>query len=416
LSKLNMANFRYKAINRVGQPLQGQIQAETPESAKTMLAEQGCFVQEIEAQQSAAAEIQTEILPAGQLSNLKISEKHRVEFIGQMATALQAKLPLTTALDVVGGHHSFKKIKTLTAQIQRDVQAGQSLSQSMARFPRIFDSLHLSMVHTGEAVGQLDRSMGELAELGWRDYEIRNNILTASLYPAFVLGLGLVSVIIVITWILPQILGTLSVDIESLPWPTRVISHFSQFLRRGGWIVLLFAVFGGYLTHQWRKTSLGRYAWDSLILKVPVLGKVKQKWAVASFAKTLGILTRCGINILDALKIVRNTMNNEVLARDVDDLVQQVRTGSTLAQPLKKYGHFPPLLVQIVSVGEQTGQLDTLLLQAAEAFDRDTQTAVKRFMAVFPAFMILLLAILVGFIVAATLLPIVQLETALPGM
>ncbi len=412
-----MANFRYKAINRVGQPLQGQIQAESPESAKLMLTEQGCFVQEIEVQDDAAqTAAKPEALPSGQLSNLRISEKHRVEFFSQLATALQAKLPLTTALEVVGGHHPIKKIKLLTEQIQRDVQAGQSLSQSMARFHRIFDSLHLSMVHAGEAVGQLDRSMNELAELGLRNYEIRNNIFTASLYPGFVLGLGLVSVVVVITWILPQILGTLSVDFDSLPWPTRAISHLSDFLRRGGWLLLLLGLFGIYLTHQWRKTSLGRFAWDSLMLKIPVLGKVKQKWAVASFAKTLGILTRCGINILDALKIVRISRNNEVLARDVDDLAQQVRTGSTLAQPLQKYGHFPPLLVQIVSVGEQTGQLDALLLQAADAFDRDTQTAVKRFMAVFPAVMILVLAILVGFIVAATLLPIVQLETALPGI
>ena len=161
---------------------------------------------------------------------------------------------------------------------------------------------------------------------------------------------------------------------------------------------------------------MGRLFLDGLKLKSPFIGKLQQKWAVARFARTLGVLTQGGVDILDALKIVRNTVGNEVLARQIDHVANQVRKGSSLAEPLRESGQFPPLLVQIVAVGEETGQLAGLLLTAADSFDRDTRLAIKRFMAIFPSILILILALVVGFIVAATILPIVRLETAMPGL
>ena len=184
----------------------------------------------------------------------------------------------------------------------------------------------------------------------------------------------------------------------------------------GAWVILGGAFLLVVLIGRWKRTPTGRYAWDSLTLRIPILGPVKEKWAIARFARTLGTLGQGGVQILSALHIVRNSLGNEVLARQLDRATKQVRSGTPLANALSHTGRFPPLLLQIIHMGEQTGRLAELLNQAADSFDRDSQRAIKRFMALFPAILILILAVLIGFIVAATLLPILQIETAIPGL
>ncbi|MBN1845144.1 MAG: type II secretion system F family protein, partial [Sedimentisphaerales bacterium] len=350
-------------------------------------------------------------------SRIRLAEGDRAEFLRQFATALKAQLPLMTALQAVGQQNPHPTVKLLTRELSEMVKSGKSLSAAFTQYPRIFGRLHVAMVAAGESAGSLDDSMTQLANLTENDLEARRSIMTAALYPLFVLGLGLISLAIVITWILPKILQTLAADVPVLPWPTRAIMAFSDFLQTPtAWICLgaLAVVVLGFF--RWKYTPTGRYVWDNIKLHIPVLRTVQRKWAVSRFARTLSTLSRGGIHILDALQIVRNTLGNEVLAREVDKTIRRVRGGESLAQSLNQSGRFPPLLVQIVAVGEQTGQLADLLLQAAEAFDRDTQVAIKRFMSVFPATLIVILALIIGFIVAATLLPIVQIETAIPGL
>jgi type II secretory pathway component PulF len=407
-----MPIYQYKAMDRMGQVVQGQIEAESQQGAIAVLAEKGHFVDEI------VPRVYTSTGPKTSQKGfkLRLSDKDLSEFIWQFATALQSQLPLITALQVVGQQNPSQKVKGLVAGLTEMITSGRSLSEAMARYPRIFDNLHLSMVAAGEASGTLVQSMNQMAKLLERELEIRNNILTAALYPAFVLCLGLISIVIVVTWILPQILYTLAGDVSQLPWPTKVTLAISGFIKYYGLPLLGAGVVLAFLVKRWKKTALGKYSWDRIKLAIPVFNVVQRKWAVSRFARTLGTLMQEGINILEALQIVRDTLGNEVLAQDIDKLATQVRTGSGLSQPLVKSGRFPPLLIQIVSVGEETGSLAPLLLGAADAFDRDTQTAVKRFMAIFPAVLILILALVVGFIVAATLLPIVQIETAIPGL
>jgi type II secretory pathway component PulF len=160
--------------------------------------------------------------------------------------------------------------------------------------------------------------------------------------------------------------------------------------------------------------SEGRVTWDAFKLRVPILGSVLRTIAVGRFARTLGALTKGGVTILEALGVVRDTLGNEWLAREIDEVTEKVKTGTSLASPLSSSGHFPPLLVQIVSIGEQTGRLDELLLNAAETFDGEADAAITRFVAIFPAVLILLLALIIGFIIAATLLPVVTMSLS-PG-
>jgi len=175
-----------------------------------------------------------------------------------------------------------------------------------------------------------------------------------------------------------------------------------------GWIVIVLIVAGLYYLIKWTK-SKGRIKWDSFKLKIPLLGSVLRTIAVGRFARTLGALTKGGVTILEALSVVRDTMGNELLGREIDAVAEKVKGGESLAGPLDESGYFPPLLVQITSIGEQTGRLDELLLNAADTFDAEADAVINRFMAIFPAILILLLALVIGFIIAATLLPIVMM-------
>ncbi len=410
-----MAIFQYEAINRSGQSIHGRIEADSSQVAVSLLAEQGRFVSTIDLLTEEPGRSQ-----AGQYKvtvRLKLKNRERAEFIRQLATALQAQLPILAALDVVGRQNPSLRVKRLVAEVTVAVKSGQSLSYTFSQYQRSFDRLHTSLIGIGESSGELGRSISQLADLVEGELETRNNIMTAALYPFFVLCLGMLSIGIVVTWILPRVLSTISGDVDMLPWPTRVVLNISHFLSSPPGIIFIVSMcFLAILLSRWRKFGFGKLVYDSLKLKVPILGMVQRKWAVARFARTLGTLSVSGINILDSLAIVRNCLGNEILARDVDLVARQVRSGSSLAGPMRKSGLYPPLLVQIVTVGEQTGQLAPMLLNAADAFDRETNVAIGRFMAIFPAILITILALIIGFIVAATLLPIVQIETALPGL
>jgi type II secretory pathway component PulF len=199
-----------------------------------------------------------------------------------------------------------------------------------------------------------------------------------------------------------------------LPLPTRLLLAMSHFFTVcvttvQGWFFIALIISGFVYFRRWTKTA-GRLQWDSFKLKIPVFGSVLCSIAVGRFARTLGSLTQGGVTILEALSVVRDTLGNELLGSEIDRVAEKVRGGATLAEPLAQSGYFPPLLVQITAVGEQTGKLDELLLNAAETFDEQADAAINRFVAIYPAVLILLLALIVGFIIASTLLPLVMME------
>ena len=286
------------------------------------------------------------------------------------------------------------------------VSSGQSLSEAMAKYENIFSPLYISMVRVGETGGILEQTTAQLMGILERDEKIKTSMKNASAYPIFVLSLGIISVIVIITWILPNILATIGETV--LPWPTKVLLALSGFIKTYGWLVaVVIAVLWFYLA-KWTKTK-GRLKWDTFKLRIPILGSVLRTIAVGRFARTLGALTKGGVSILESLSIVRDTLGNELLGRGIDDVAENVKGGTSLAEPLTRSGYFPPLLVQITSIGEQTGELDELLLNAADTFDAEADAAIAKFIAIFPAVLILLLALVIGFIIIAILLPIVMM-------
>ena len=412
-----MGHYSYKAVDRGGMHVAGTVEAVDRRAAVATLSNQGHFVTELIEATGVRSGSEKAALDVGRLLKFgsgRVSSKDVLAITTQLSTALRAGLPLFTALELIRKQQRKAATKDLLGDLSNAVSSGQALSDALAKHTEVFSPLYVSMVRVGETGGILEQTSAQLAEMLVREEKIKTNMKNASAYPIFVLLLGLVSVTLVMTLILPRIIDSLGSDLSVLPLPTKILMGISGFVKGLfttfiGWVVLAGIGAGFHYLRKWIKTE-GRLQYDSFMLRIPFLGSVLRTIAVGRFARTLGALTMGGVTILEALKVVRDTLGNELLGREIDVVAEKVKRGEPVADPLEVSGYFPPLLVQIVAVGEQTGKLDELLLNAADTFDADADAAINRFMSIFPALLILLLALVIGFIIAATLLPIVMMQ------
>jgi len=419
-----LGQFRYKGVDKAGAHVGGTVDASDRKSAVVALADKGHFVTEL------VEKVASPVAEGGEKASLKldsylkfgskkVTSKDILAMTTQLGTALRAGLPMLNGLELILEQQHKAGMKEMLGDLVQSVSSGEALSDAMAKHEDIFSPLYLSMVRVGETGGILDETTSQLAEILTRDEKIKTSMKNASAYPIFVLSIGAISVTIIIVWILPNIIQTIGAGI-ALPLPTRILMGLSGLLRGlfttvYGWVTIIAIVFGFYKLRKWAKTR-GRLQWHTFKLRIPVLGSVLRTIAVGRFARTLGALTKGGVTILEALGVVRDTLGNELLGREIDSVAEKVKRGESLAGPLGESGYFPPLLVQITSIGEQTGRLDELLLNAADTFDTDADAAIGRFMAIFPALLILLLAVVVGFIIVATLLPILVMQLGSGGL
>lgn len=414
-----MTQFSYRAVDRSGAAVDGTVEAADRKAAVRVLTDMGRFVTTVaEAEGAAAGSTETSAIGLGERrmgsGRIRVRGRDIVAMTHQFGTAIRAGLPLMACLELLRDQQKKPGMHALLDDLVETVSSGQSLSEAMAKHPHIFSPLYLSMIRVGETGGILEQTTQQLGLILKREEKVKSSLMNASAYPLFVLCLGIVSVSIIVTWILPGVMQTLDVEASALPGPTRLLMGVSAvftaaFTTVQGGVALVSLV--ALLIYGWRWLhGAGRAQWDGFCLKIPILGNVMRTIAVGRFTRTLGALTEGGVTILEALNVVRDTLGNEVLGCAVDHVAEEVRKGSSLADPLDETGIFPPLLVQIVAVGEQTGKLDELLLNAADTFEENADAAITRFMSIFPALLILLLAVVIGFIIIATLLPMVTMQ------
>ena len=414
-----MGQFSYKAVDQAGAHVAGVVEAADRRNAVATLAGRGHFVTDLieKAQGRRAATERTSVFELPGLPRFgrwRVSSKDVLAMTTQLSTAVRAGLPLLNCLELIRKEQRKPAMQRMFEHLTKSVSSGNSLSEAMGAHKTVFGPLYLSMIRVGETGGILEQTSTQLAMILGREEKVKTNMKTASAYPILVLCLGLVSAAIIVAVILPRILATVDIGMAAMPLPTRILQAVSQSMRAlftsfGGWAVLVVLVVGLYMFRRWAKTA-GKLRWDAFKLRIPILGSVLRTIAVGRFARTLGALTQGGVTILESLAVVRDTLGNEVLAREIDNVAEKVKRGESLADPLEQSGYFPSLLVQIVAIGEQTGKLDELLLNAADSFDTDADAAINRFMAIFPALLILVLALVIGFIIAAALLPIVMMS------
>lgn len=416
-----MGEFSYKAVDKSGGHITGTVEAADRRSAVATLADKGRFVIELNEGGHLPAAVDEEFgvsaaIDLGKILRFgshRITGKDVLAVTGQLSTALRAGLPLLNGLEIIRNQQHKTALREIFDDLVESVRQGQSLSEAMSEHEKIFSTLYLSMIRVGETGGILEQTTTQLVGILSRDEKVKTNMKNASAYPIFVLSLGLISVVVIITWVLPGILRTIIGGVEVLPWPTRVLLALSGFIKAlfttfYGWLTVALVAAAVYYFRKWTRAE-GKIKWDAFKLRIPVLGSVLRTIAVGRFARTLGALSKGGVAILEALSVVRDTLGNELLGREIDRVAEEVKKGEPLASGLGESGHFPPLLVQIVSIGEQTGKLDELLLNAADTFDDEADAAISRFIAILPAVLILLLAVVIGFIIVATLLPILMM-------
>jgi general secretion pathway protein F len=401
--------FEYKAVDAGGKASKGVIEASDRKTAIALLSQKGQFAMEL-AVTHAEGRAATQKSDTESTRRIRVSSKETLAISTQLTTAIKAGLSVLDALQIIRDQQSKPAVIALLEDLIEQVNGGKPLSDAMASLPNTFGPLYVSMVRVGETGGILEQTMEQLVKLLAREEKIKSNIKNAAAYPMVVLVVGLISAVVMLTWVLPKIIATIGADPATLPAPTRILLGISSFLAGWGWLAAIILIAGVYVFVKWKDTPQGRLTWDTFKLKIPMVGTVLRTLAVGRFARTLGSLTKSGITILEGLAVVRDTLGNEALGVQIDKVCTEVKGGRPVAEPLERSGLFDKLLVQIVAIGEQTGRLDELLLQAADTFDEQADEVLVRFASLLPTILILMLAAVIGFIIAATLLPIMGMD------
>lgn len=341
-----------------------------------------------------------------------MSRVEMASMIRELSVALTAGLPLVQSLRTIARQGRSAGQKEMLRSVIEQVEAGKSLAEAMAAWGAPFQDLTINLTRAGEASGKLAEVLSHAAELLEKDVKLRRSLLGATLYPLIILGLVVVAIIVVVTVIVPGILKQLSGAAATLPWPTQIVKGFSDFFA-GYWYIIIPVVLVGVLAaHRYYRTPEGRMAVDEKLLRVPIVGRLLRDVAVARFTRTLATLTSSGVPIVQALRITRGTLGNVAMERVIDQVVEQVSAGKTIADPMEQSGYFPPMLVQIVNLGERSGRLDEMLMNASRAFEEKTEQSIKLFTTALPPILVVMLACVVGFVVLAILMALLQVQDA----
>lgn len=340
----------------------------------------------------------------------KVSDKDIVILTRQLATMIDAGLPLVQCLDILGGQTENKALAKIVGQVRSDVESGATFADALKKHPKVFDNLYYNMVAAGEAGGILDTILQRLASYMEKFAKIKRQIKSAMIYPSVILfvAVGVVGLLMVV--VVPMLAGMFSEMGQALPWPTRIVIGVSNFLKGWGGLFIVLVIVGSVVgLKQFRKTEKGMTMTDAIALKMPVVGSLIQRVSVAKFTRTLGTLLTSGVPILEGLLIVSRTAGNKIVENAVLATRQSVSEGKTLAEPLAREKVFPAMVVQMISVGEATGALDNMLNKIADFYDEEVDSAVAALTSMMEPVLMIFLGITVGFVIVAMYMPIFQM-------
>jgi len=332
----------------------------------------------------------------------------------QLATMIDAGLPLVQCLDILGSQTENVTLAKTVVQVRTDVESGSTFAEALKKHPKVFDNLYVNMVAAGEAGGILDTILQRLATYMEKFAKIKKQIKSAMVYPAVILFVAVAVVALLLVVVVPMLAAMFAESGQALPLPTRIVIVFSDFLKGWGGLASLLAIVGFIVgLKQWRKTLKGLQVTDAIALKIPVAGDLIRKVSVAKFTRTLGTLMTSGVPILEGLLIVARTAGNKVVEEAILTTRQSVSEGKTLAEPLTKSKVFPPMVTQMISVGEATGALDNMLTKIADFYDDEVDSAVATLTSLLEPMLMIFLGTTVGFVIVAMYMPIFQMGSAI---
>jgi type IV pilus assembly protein PilC len=424
-----MANFQYSALDSKGEQTTGVVSAPNKEEAIQKLRVQGLYPTQIveEGKGKVASKAKSQAKAKGKAAAKgegktggRIKPKSLMIFTRQLATLIDSGLPLLRSLTVLGKQEPNPVLRATLSALADSVQSGATFSESLAQHPRIYNKLYVNMVKAGELGGVLEVVLNRLAEYQEKAQKLKNKIVSAMVYPVIVMFIAVAIMVFLMIFIVPKF-ETMFAEMGNaeLPGISKAVFGISKFfisaplgIPNAVFVLILCGVFV-FLFNIWGRTKGGRMAVDTLKLKLPVFGDIQRKSAVSRFSRTLGTLVTSGVPILQALNITRDTAGNVVISQAIEKVHEAVKEGETIVTPLQASGVFPNMVISMVDVGEETGQLPEMLLKVADVYDDEVDNAVTALTSILEPIMIVVLALVVGSVVFALFLPLIKVITTM---
>ncbi|MFB3880235.1 MAG: type II secretion system inner membrane protein GspF [Armatimonadota bacterium] len=402
-----MARFRYTALDRAGKQISGEIAAENPDEVKHRLRDMGYFPSQIgEAAQAALGR------PAARRRRA-LSSTDIVLITRQLADMTAARLPMFRSLSVLVEQAEAPALRELLEQIRDDVQQGRPLSEALSRHPRHFPDLYVNMVRAGETSGHLEVVLLRLAEFLEKSRQRRAQVISALLYPAVLITVAVGAVAFIIGFLIPKLSALFAEMEQTLPLITQVLLAVADTVSKIWWLLIALVIVCVVGFRWYARTPAGREALDAWALRLPLVGPIWHKMAVSRLARTFGTMLAGGVPILSALEISGNAIGNRPMSRAVMSMREEVQQGTSVAAALDHAAAFPPLLIHMAGVGEETGELPQMMARVADSLDFEVDSTLGRLTTLLEPMVIIVMGVIVGFIVLAVLLPIFQINATL---
>jgi general secretion pathway protein F len=398
-----MALFAFQAVRSSGEAVNAQIDAMTQAEAIERVREQGLILVSIGPATAAnlAAQAKSPSFFGQLLRPRKVKREQIIAFTRDLANLISAGLPLDRAFELLTSLAESPPLAAMMQDLRDRVRGGKPLSEALAQHPKHFDRLYVNMVRAGEASGTLGPVLQRVSEFQERSEELRSSVKSALIYPIVLVGIAVLAVAVMLFYVVPKFGTAFKQFGKALPPATERLLSLSQFLRDDGWIILVAMAALVILIRGRLRTPAGEMNWHLRKLQMPAFGDLFTKIEVARLTRTLGTLLTNGVNLLPALTIVKDTVDNRALAQALDGVVLRLKEGHGFSRPLMETGLFPRLAVHMVAVGEETGKLDTMLMKVADVYDREVNTSLKRALGLLEPILIVSLAVVVGIIIYA---------------
>jgi general secretion pathway protein F len=399
-----MPVYQYKAVTPAGEVLEGAMDAATQNGVIERLRDMGYTpIRAVEAGAAEASGTMTRRSASPALFRRAVTQDEIGVVTREIATLLKAGLPLDRSLEILVGLAESERVAEVLRKVRNEVRGGTALSKALDAQGGVFSRFYVNMVRAGEAGGALADVLARLAEFMERSKELRESVKSALIYPAILLFVAIVSVVVLLAVVVPQFEPIFEQSGKALPWVTEMVLGAGAFMRAYWWAIVLGGVAAVFLTVKRLESPEAKLAWDRHLLRLPVVGDLAAKVETARLARTLGTLLRNGVALVGALGIARETMDNTYMAAGLAEVGRELKTGRGFGKPMMETRRFPPFAVHMIQVGEETGRLDQMLLDVADVYDKEVARAVKRALALLEPAMILFLTFVVGAVILSIL-------------
>ena len=395
-----MPNFKYRAKDQQGKTVSATLEVKDKAALVDLLRKRGLIIISVEETKGRALKV---------TARAKVKMDDLVIFSRQLATMVDSGIPLVQALDVLAEQIEKPGFQTVVAGLRDNIETGSSLSEALSRHPRIFSALFVNMVRAGESSGMLDDILERLADYLEKSNALTHKVKSSFIYPALVVSMAIIITSVLIFKVVPTFEGIFDTLGGELPMITQVLISFSNFARRSAPLLFGALFLLGFSLKRVVRTKKGRMQLDRTMLRLPIVGVLLRKVAIARFARTLSTLVKSGVPILNSLEIVARTSGNKVVEAAVDQVRTNIREGENIADPLARSGVFPPMVTRMIGVGEQTGELEKMLAKISDFYEEQVDTAVNSLTSLIEPIIIVFLGVVVGGIVAAMFLPIFKI-------